>query len=93
MWGFLLARRRTRHRHDGQADGQRAADRGGSRPRRSAGRLRRGAYFNTFGGNPVTVAAAAVLDVIGTKLMANAAAVGVSCGPKLSAIAGTIPAR
>ena len=40
-------------------------------------------YFNTFGGNPVTVAAAAaVLDVIGEEnLMANAAAVVVSCRP------------
>ncbi|MCB0944183.1 MAG: aminotransferase class III-fold pyridoxal phosphate-dependent enzyme, partial [Mycobacterium sp.] len=50
-------------------------------------------YFNTFGGNPVTVAAAAaVLDVIGEEnLMANAAAVGGELRAELSAIAQRHP--
>ena len=50
-------------------------------------------YFNTFGGNPVTVAAAAaVLDVIeDEKLMANAAAVGGELRAELSAIARRHP--
>ena len=54
---------------------------------------RRVPYFNTFGGNPVTVAAAtAVLDVIGEEnLMANAAAVGGELRAELSAIAQRHP--
>jgi 4-aminobutyrate aminotransferase-like enzyme len=46
-------------------------------------------YFNTFGGNPVTVAAAAaVLDVIeDEKLMANAAEVGSRLRQELAALA------
>ncbi len=51
------------------------------------------AYFNTFGGNPVTVAAAAaVLDVIeDEKLMANAAAVGGELRAELAGIADRHP--
>lgn len=50
-------------------------------------------YFNTFGGNPVTMAAAtAVLDVIeDEKLMANAAEVGGRLRDELSAIAAEHP--
>ena len=50
----------------GKPIGERAADRRAGRPAAGAGGLRqRARYFNTFGGNPVCVAAAsAVLDVL-----------------------------
>jgi 4-aminobutyrate aminotransferase-like enzyme len=51
-------------------------------------------YFNTFGGNPVScAAAAAVLDVIeGEDLLANAGAMGVRLAGGLRAIAAGAPA-
>jgi 4-aminobutyrate aminotransferase-like enzyme len=51
-------------------------------------------YFNTFGGNPVSMAAAAaVLDVIEQeRLMSNAAAVGATLRRELSQIAADHPA-
>ncbi|KHO24910.1 aspartate aminotransferase family protein [Mycolicibacterium setense] len=50
-------------------------------------------YFNTFGGNPVSMAAAAaVLDVIeDEQLMANAARVGTALRDELTRIAGETP--
>ncbi len=50
-------------------------------------------YFNTFGGNPVTMAGgAAVLDVIeDEKLMANAASVGTSLRTELAALSRDHP--
>jgi len=50
-------------------------------------------YFNTFGGNPVAMAAAAaVLDVIeGEKLMTNAAEVGGRLRTELAGLAGEHP--
>jgi 4-aminobutyrate aminotransferase-like enzyme len=50
-------------------------------------------YFNTFGGNPVSMAAAtAVLDVIEQdKLMTNAAEVGAVLRTELSRLAGDFP--
>lgn len=50
-------------------------------------------YFNTFGGNPVSMAAAAaVLDVIeDEQLMANAARVGTALRDELTGIAGETP--
>ena len=94
MWGFA--------RHGvipdlvtmAQADGQRPAGGRDGRPLRGAGPFAvRVPYFNTYGGNPVSMAAAAaVLDVIeNEKLLANAADVGATLRTELARIANDDP--
>ena len=65
-WGFQNFGRGARPRDDGQGDRQRrAARRGHARGARSPQAMTQRIHFNTFGGNPVSMAPGlAVLDVI-----------------------------
>ena len=79
MWGFQRHGDRARHRHARQTDGQwppRRRRHHASRP--GAAFSPEGDFFNTFGGNPVSMAAAlAVLEVIeDERIIENAAGVG-----------------
>ncbi len=64
--GIREVGRRARHRDDGQGDRQRPALGGGAPPgARSPEALTQRIHFNTFGGNPISMAAGlAVLDII-----------------------------
>ena len=79
MWGFARHGLDARYRHARKADGQRAPGRGHGRAAEVLEPFARDMrYFNTFGGNPVAIAAAqATLDVIGDEgLVGNARAIG-----------------